>query len=131
MGLVNLEYVDEILAHRKKLSNLYDSLLLPQLNAYRPKIYENTLYNHSYYPLVFNNEEQFQKTLSELNIANIFPRRYFYPSLDRIPYVEENSSLVHAHSISERVMCLPLYHTLSEEEVQLVARLILRVQNYG
>jgi dTDP-4-amino-4,6-dideoxygalactose transaminase len=131
MGLVNLEYVDEILAHRKKLSLLYDSLLFPQLNAFRPKIYDNTLYNYSYYPIVFNNEAQFQKTLSELNISNVFPRRYFFPSLDKIPYVEENPNLVHSHSISERVMCLPLYHSLSEEEVQLVARLILRIQNYG
>jgi dTDP-4-amino-4,6-dideoxygalactose transaminase len=131
MGLVNLEYIDSILEQRKKMSHLYDSLLFPQLNAYRPKIYDQTDYNCSYYPIVFNDEAQFHKTLTELNIANIFPRRYFYPSLDRIPYVKEDPSLVHSHSISERVMCLPLFYTLSEEEVQLIARLILRIQNYG
>lgn len=131
MGLVNLEYIDDILVQRKKLSHLYDSLLFPQLNAYRPVIYADTDYNCSYYPLVFNDAEQFHRTLSELNIANIFPRRYFYPSLDKIPYVTENPALVNSHSISERVMCLPLFYSLSEEEVQLIARLILRIQNYG
>lgn len=93
------------------MSHLYDSLLFPQLNAYRPKIYDQTDYNCSYYPIVFNDEDQFHKTLTELNIANIFPRRYFYPSLDRIPYVNEDPSLVHSHSISGKgyVFAIVLY----------------------
>jgi dTDP-4-amino-4,6-dideoxygalactose transaminase len=131
MGIINLEYVDEILQKRAKLSMQYDSILFPKLEAYRPKIYANTEYNHAYYPVVFHDKALFEKILLELNIAKIFPRRYFNPPLDQLPYVKPNSSLTITHKVCETVMCLPLYHTLSQEEVDLITRLILRIQKYG
>lgn len=131
MGIVNLEYINQILEKRKLLSEHYNSNLFPKLNGYQPEIYKNTIFNYAYYPVVFHDKKQFDRTLEQLNIAKIFPRRYFYPSLDTLPYVKSNKNLIHTHSITERVLCLPLYHTLSVEEVDLITRLIIRFQKYG
>jgi len=59
----------------------------------------------------------------------IFTRRYFYPSLaTSLPYVKPQD-LPLTDDISKKVLCLPLYYDLTLEEVDLICRLILRVQN--
>ena len=88
----------------------------------------NKGYNYSYYPVVFETEELLHKSIEELNKYQVFPRRYFYPSLDTLNYVEEQICPV-SRSIAGRVLCLPLYFDLSVEEVDMIARLLLRVQN--
>jgi dTDP-4-amino-4,6-dideoxygalactose transaminase len=78
----------------------------------RPK----TIWNYSYYPVVFETETQLLGVQKVLNENNIFPRRYFYPSLNTIHYVNGTSMPV-SESIASRVMCLPLYEGLNEDDV--------------
>ncbi|HCZ36731.1 MAG TPA: aminotransferase DegT, partial [Cytophagales bacterium] len=47
---------------------------------------------------------------------------------DELPYLEK-AELPIARSVCSRVLCLPLYHTLTFEEIDFVARIMLRVQN--
>jgi len=128
MGLCNLKYVDEILATRRRLSERYDEHLegLPVL---RPRPRADTEYNHAYYALAFESETQLQKVIADLQVQSVFPRRYFFPSLSELPYVETNACPV-SEDVSRRVMCLPLYHTLSVEEVDMICRLIKRSVRY-
>jgi dTDP-4-amino-4,6-dideoxygalactose transaminase len=56
MGLVNLKYVDQIIATRKDLSNHYDHFL-KTFQGVKPKIAEDIVYNYAYYPLIFNSEK--------------------------------------------------------------------------
>jgi len=64
-----------------------------------------------------------------LELNEIFVRRYFYPSLaSTLPYLESKHLEV-TDRVSKSVVCLPLYFDLTLEEIDLIARLILRTQN--
>lgn len=128
MGLVNLKYVNDILQKRKELS-LYYNQKLKGLHKQSPQLLENSDFNFAYYPIVLPSEEILLKMVKTLNDNWVYPRRYFYPSLHHLNYVEATHSLQVSDEISKRVLCLPLYQTLSFEEIDFVARLMLRVQN--
>jgi dTDP-4-amino-4,6-dideoxygalactose transaminase len=127
MGLVNLLHVDDIIAHRKKICDYYD-LKLQGLKKLRPKIHADCKYNYAYYPVVLESEDILLHSIEKLNAQWIYPRRYFYPSLNTLCYVKKQVLPI-AEDISKRILCLPLYYELSKEEVDLVARILLRVQN--
>jgi dTDP-4-amino-4,6-dideoxygalactose transaminase len=125
MGLCVLPYFDEIVGERKKTSELYDNFWKDnQIELERPVIPANTTYNYSYYPIVLQNEEQLIKVKEHLNSLEIFPRRYFYPSLNKLPYLNQSFSLPVSESISQRVLCLPLYHGLTDYEAMAVCKAI-------
>ncbi|MFN3299530.1 MAG: DegT/DnrJ/EryC1/StrS family aminotransferase [Sediminibacterium sp.] len=127
MGLCVLNYIDEILDQRKKLFEYY-SQALQNLRVERQLITSGTCYNYSYYPIVFESEAMLLKSVEELNKYQIFPRRYFYPSLDTVNYIKPQICPV-SRDIAPKILCLPLYHSISFEEIDMVVRLLLRVQN--
>lgn len=128
MGLCNLKHIQPILDVRRRLCDRYTSHLA-NLPITFQKISPGTEFNYAYFPIVFESEELLLKVLEQLNLNNIFPRRYFYPSLSELPYVN-NQIVPIAEDISKRVLCLPLYHTLSDEEVDMVCRIIKRSIRY-
>lgn len=128
MGLVNLKYIEAIHNKRKEISERYDEKL-KGLKAVRPKWHKDSAQNYAYYPVVFESEELLLKSVQKLAGNNIGARRYFYPSLaNTLPYLNPVELEV-TDTISKRVLCLPLYYDLSLEEVDLICRLLLRVQN--
>jgi dTDP-4-amino-4,6-dideoxygalactose transaminase len=129
MGLCNLKYIDQILKRRKSLS-LYYLQKLANLKASFPKHNGDFNSNYAYFPVLFDTKELMLKCLSDLETEKIYCRRYFYPSLSTLPYVQK-SSLPVCESIVERIICLPLYHTLTFSDLDLITRIILRTQNYG
>jgi dTDP-4-amino-4,6-dideoxygalactose transaminase len=119
MGLVVLRYMDVILQQRKEQWLLYAGLLedTPVQMAVIP---EGTEYNYSYFPVVLPDEGALIRVMSALAEVNVFPRRYFYPSLSELPYLTVRRNCPIASDIANRVMCLPLYHGLDgtiQEEV--------------
>ncbi len=127
MGLVNLNYIEDILSRRRELFAYYDKKL-KGLKKTTQSLLPESEYNYSYYPIVLPSEEFLFKIVKILNDHWIYPRRYFYPSLNTLPYVQLQNLPV-TDDISRKVLCLPLYHTLSFEEIDYIARLMLRVQN--
>lgn len=128
MGLCNLKYIDRILAVRKELCHHYDSHL-QGVPVARQTITPGCEYNHAYYPVIFESEASLHKVLAILNLHSIFPRRYFAPALTQLPYVRGQSAPV-AEDIARRILCLPLYHSLSFEEIDMICRLIKRGLRY-
>lgn len=126
MGLVNLNYVGDILKSRKQISSWYDSIL-KNSKVIRPRLTADSKVNNSYYPILFTSEEIMLRVKSALEKENIFPRRYFYPSLNDLDHTNGNSPT--STDISSRILCLPLYHGLAKEEVELISRIILRTLN--
>ena len=124
MGIINLTYVDEILNTRKRLVNVYDSRTY-DLPLTRPVANEYAECNNSYYPIIFRTEEELLRTKAILENHKIFPRRYFYPSLNLLEYV--NGSCPLSEDISTRIMCLPLYHDLSSLDQE---RIIVLMSDY-
>lgn len=121
MGLANLPHLNEIIAGRKKVCDHYDELLDQSFK--RPTLSRDTTRNYAYYPVVFANEDQLLRTFERLHKANIFPRRYFYPSLNTISYVERQDCPV-SEDIAPRIACLPLYPGLEMKAIRKIARII-------
>jgi dTDP-4-amino-4,6-dideoxygalactose transaminase len=128
MGILNLNYIQAIHDHRKKLTEEYDAKL-QSLKAYKPRWNKEANANYAYYPLVIESESLLLEIKKYLDGNEIFTRRYFYPSLaNSLPYLQPKDFSV-TDLISKQVLCLPLYYDLTLEEVDLICRLILRVQN--
>jgi dTDP-4-amino-4,6-dideoxygalactose transaminase len=127
MGLCNLKYVSEIMAKRKE-QWLYYSGLLQTLNVQFLVPKNHAEFNYSYFPIIFKDEAALLKSLKELHLQYVYPRRYFYPALNKLDYVSYNECPT-AESIASRILCLPLFHDLRKEEQQMIARILLRVQN--
>jgi dTDP-4-amino-4,6-dideoxygalactose transaminase len=60
---------------------------------------------------------------SKLQQASIFPRRYFYPSLNQLPYLNGESCPI-SEDISDKILCLPNYVGLSADDLNLICEII-------
>ena len=123
MGLCNFKYIDSILKTRKEQSDIYDSLLKTS-GLRKQKIQEGCEFNYSYYPVIFPSEAKMMAAKNALENKNIFTRRYFFPSLSNLEYVPKQHTPV-SDDISKRILCLPLFHDLSEKEQIQIARIVL------
>ena len=122
MGLAVLPYMAHIIAERKKAVDFYNENLNFS-NIKSLKIRENTDWNYSYYPVIFSSEEILLKVQQALGNENIFPRRYFYPSLNTIEYTKGDKMPI-SESISSRILCLPLYVDISKEDLEKIIKII-------
>jgi dTDP-4-amino-4,6-dideoxygalactose transaminase len=73
--------------------------------------------------VVFETEAQLLAVQKMLNYNKIFPRRYFYPSLNTINYIKGKKMPV-SESVASRIMCLPLYAGIEEENLFTICNLI-------
>lgn len=122
MGLCLLPRINEFIVERRQISEWYDRNL-EGLNLGFPHLVIGLEYNYSYYPVLFNTEEQLKLIFSELKKNGIIPRRYFYPPLNNLPFINGQSCPI-AEDISARILCLPLYLGLSEQQVQRICRIV-------
>lgn len=122
MGLCNLKYAAQILSERKEQSGFYNHLFA-DINASPPQVGSESEINYSYYPLIFDDKEVVENVEMKLRSANIYPRRYFYPSLSKLSYVERQETAI-CDEISERILCLPLYTGLKKTDQERIAGII-------
>jgi dTDP-4-amino-4,6-dideoxygalactose transaminase len=122
MGLCNLNYLNEIISKRMEISQLYDDQLI-RSGIQRLDIPERTAYNFAYYPIILKNENNLILIKKILNNYEIYPRRYFFPSLDKLPYVRGENIKV-SNEISKKVLCLPLYPGLNYDQVKTISEII-------
>lgn len=115
MGLCLLDDIEKIKNNRKNIYEKYQKELKGLVKFQEQN--ENVTQNYSYFPVVFENEEQLLKVQKALNQKDIFPRRYFYPSLDTLEYIEPKQECKISRDISKRILCLPIYAEL-EQNVQ-------------
>ncbi len=127
MGILNLKYIGEIIARRKHLTEYYIHKL-GNFRYERPELHPKTEYNYAYFPIILESEGILKKMMKMLSDNWVYPRRYFYPSLNTLDFLGEHDAPISV-DISSRVMCLPLYHDLKEEEIDMIVRFLLRAQN--
>jgi dTDP-4-amino-4,6-dideoxygalactose transaminase len=125
MGLAVLPYVESLIQSRKEIVGIYDELLNFE-KLRKLVIREETEWNYSYYPIIFEDENQLLKVEKALNEKHIFPRRYFYPSLNTLNYVDYAEAKI-SECISKRILCLPLYKDLSISEIEFISGIINKV----
>jgi dTDP-4-amino-4,6-dideoxygalactose transaminase len=122
MGLAVYTHIDDIFAHRKLVVDFYENNL-DFSSLQKLKLREYTDWNYSYYPIIFDSEESLLKMQAKLNARDIFPRRYFYPSLNTLPYVR-NINFETSERISSRILCLPLSADISVTELELITTIL-------
>lgn len=122
MGLSVLPHIDEIIGDRIKSVKLYRELLI-DTNILTFQIRPNTEWNGCYFPVIFETESQLLKVKQHLQDNKINTRRYFYPSLNNLPYVEYMKCPISEH-ISSTILCLPLYYGLKENEIKSIVKII-------
>tara|TARA_B110000879_G_scaffold207485_1_gene291265 strand:- start:1739 stop:2863 length:1125 start_codon:yes stop_codon:yes gene_type:complete len=139
LGLANLKHLDEVRKNRREKYELYQSLL-EDLEYITFQKFDPEEYNYSYMPVLFDTEDRVLKTLEKLAEENVYPRRYFYPSLHggsrcgtcactssrRSTCMKnfEKIDLPVAESVASRIACLPLYDGLTEEDIRMICGLI-------
>ncbi len=129
MGVVNLRYIGQILDRREVLYKHYYELLQTNENITFQRIPDKDVeYNYSYFPVLFSKKEYLQEAIEEFSKKDIYPRRYFYPSLNTLNYIEEAHACPIAESISERVLCLPLFHSLTFEQIGIIVNVIKNIK---
>lgn len=123
-GLLQLRHIDDALTRRSQIDKRYRKHLsiIPGISC--PDISWIPKYNYSYFPILV--EPEFGITRDELfrylRDMNIYARRYFYPLLSTFPmyrgaWSARPENLAVAHSVAEKIICLPIYPDLSNEAV--------------
>lgn len=125
MGLCVLPALAKIIAARKSVSEKYTSALMGFLEI--PVIAPDVNYNYSYFPVIFKSEKELLIAMDALGKLNVFGRRYFFPSLNELSFVEYQKCAV-SEDISRRVLCLPLYYGLSDQDVQRITDCLISLQ---
>lgn len=124
MGLCNLPRVNEIIQQRKVISEKYDALLdWSKLKQPKQDI-EGFVYNYAYYPVMLPSEEKLLEVTEALKKEDIVPRRYFYPSLNQLPYLDFYNPCPVSEKISAAALSLPLYYDLDLKDVERIARIV-------
>lgn len=121
MGMAVLPHLERTKQQRAAVIEQYDRAFLQRL--FRPEIPSDTRYNHAYYPVFARDAEQRLNLERLLLQGGVVSRRYFYPSLDMLPYVIADLCEV-SRSASDRVICLPLYHDLEQPQIARVIRCV-------
>lgn len=144
-GLLNLKHVDAAIAARKDVAKQYVEALkdMKGISLYQPIVESlasspNNLspyrLNYSYFP-IFVNAAEYGMTRDELyekmKTNNVLGRRYFYPLISTFtPYntypSATSENLPVAIEWADTVICLPMHHALSEEDVMRVVECVIR-----
>lgn len=124
IGLLNLSFFEQVRTGRKNVVEHYlDALADTDLYILNPAMYDDLEYNYAYFPILLPTEAVLLKVDKALNKEDIFPRRYFYPALNTLAYLNRSPCPV-AEDVSIRIMCLPLYHDLSVQDQDRIIAII-------
>ena len=122
MGLAVLPHMEEIVNGRQTAVNYYNTHL-DWNKLKKMQLREDTVWNYSYYPVLFESEAALLRAQKNLNEAQIFPRRYFYPSLNNVCYLKETKMEI-SESVASRILCLPLYKEILSIEIDEICKII-------
>ena len=126
VGLAVLNDAPAILAKRKEQFDYYKENLTG-LDARIPVVQEYCEPNFSYFPLIFSSREALVEAKTSLEAVQIYPRRYFYPSLDTLDYLDnKDNTCPKSRDVSSRILCLPLFHEMTVEVQDTIINTLLK-----
>lgn len=133
-GLLNLKQVDSAIENRHQVANRYREVLKDIEGISYWEDMPNVKHNYSYFP-IFVDAKSYGMTRDELYFKmreqGVFGRRYFYPlicefSTYRGLESSTRENLPNAYKIADEVICLPMHHALSEENIQRILNIIVK-----
>jgi len=132
-GLLNLKQVDEAIEKRRQVAVKYREALRGVRGVRFFDDMPGVRHNYSYFP-IFINAEEYGKTRDQLYFemrdANVFGRRYFYPLISTFSTYcglpsAASENLPIATKVANEVICLPMHHELSEEDIERVLEIVV------
>ena len=133
LGLLQLKHVDDALARRKQIETRYHEVLTDVPGMSLLSMPPDTKGNAAYLPILVGDDYPLSRNAlyQKMKDAGIHGRRYFYPLISDMPMYRgllsaKSENLKHAHQIADRVICLPIYPSLLDEEVNAVAALVAK-----
>ena len=123
MGLSIIKYQKEILNKYEQLYLNYRKGLSAIERIEYQQIHEDATYNYAYFPMLVESEELVIELKSYLESKGVNTSRYFYPSLNKVDYLEKNACPV-AENIASRVLCLPMNYYLEEKDQAMILKSI-------
>lgn len=133
-GLLNLKQVDAAIAARQKVAVAYREALRNVDGISFWDDMPGVRHNYSYFP-IFVDAEKYGMTRDELYMKmkdqGVWGRRYFYPLISEFSTYRglessRSENLPNAHMMADTVICLPMHHALSEEEINRIIDCIIR-----
>lgn len=133
-GLLNLKQVDQAIANRQKVANAYREALRGIDGITFFEDMPGVKHNYAYFPM-FIDAEKYGITRDELYFkmkeANVLGRRYFYPLISEFSTYRglesaNPANLQNAHKMADSVICLPMHHELSEEDLNRILNLVIK-----
>jgi len=133
-GLLNLRQVDAAIAARQKVAQRYREALRPIEGITFWDDMNGVHHNYSYFP-VFVDGEKFGMTRDELYYKmkeqKVLSRRYFYPLISDFPTYRglpsaKKENLPIASRMADQVLCLPMHHALTDEEIERILGFIVK-----
>lgn len=127
-GLLSLKHVDEAIAKRKQVALRYREALRQARGITFFEDRPGVKHNYSYFPIFINEKEYGMSRdalYEKMKTAGVYGRRYFYPLISTFSTYRglesaRPSNLPNAHKMADEVICLPMHHGLSEEDVDRV-----------
>lgn len=129
MGMAILPHMEQIRMERSVVSGRYDDALA-RSSLKRPDLPFDTAYNFAYYPIIFADLEARENAFEALAATNIHARRYFFPSLDTLPYVSSPPCPL-SRMISTQVLCLPLFAGMSKNDMDRILTALGRITGHA
>ena len=133
-GILNLRQVDAAIEARHQVAVKYREALRPVEGITFMDDMPGVKHNYSYFP-IFIDAEKYGMTRDELyekmRSHNVLGRRYFYPLISTFSTYRGLESaapknLPNAHKMADSVICLPMHHELSAEDIHRVLKLIVK-----
>lgn len=116
MGLCVLDEIETIKQQRAVIWHSYVQKLRGLVTFQQWSTHSQN--NTAYVPVLFESEEKLLEVEAKLKESDIIPRRYFYPSLDSLDYLQTDKVCDISHDIAHRMLCLPVYAGLNHEQVE-------------
>ena len=124
MGLCVLNDLDKIINYKKEIYLRYQSNLDSRKIIFQELNPLMTRYNYSYVPILIN-RKKIDNVIYTLNQNNIFPRKYFFPSLNKLKFFNK-TKLNNSEFIASSILCLPSFNNLSHKDIDKISKIILK-----
>lgn len=132
LGMAQLPYLAHTIECRRRVAAKYDQLLVDIPGIKNFQTAHGTEHNFLYYPIALEDGHgrSPESVIEEFKKHNIDARRYFYPLLSEYPAFQSfcpnaKNELVNAYKTAERIICLPMFAELTDEDLDRITQIIM------
>jgi len=131
LGLLQLKYIDDAVARRKRIDAIYRERLQGVCGVRCLPDADRHLANYAYFPILVESDYPVSRDAlyQELKDHNVHPRRYFYPLISDFPMYRglpsaHRDNLPVATRVAGQVLCLPIFPGLHQRDLDRVLKVI-------